>query len=96
MAIAIRDDPAVRVQAEDVDARIVVVARPALVAAQYDVVVIGTTMQRELFADTDPLGQQLRVKSFFCEVVGVIAAKGQGAMGLDQDDMVVLPLRTLQ
>jgi putative ABC transport system permease protein len=60
------------------------------------VCVIGATVQRELFAGTDPLGQQLRVKSFSCDVVGVLAAKGQAAMGMDQDDMVVLPLRTLQ
>ncbi len=57
---------------------------------------IGATVQRELFAGTDPLGQQLRAGSFSCEVVGVIAAKGQGATGLEQDDIVVLPLRTLQ
>ena len=60
------------------------------------VCVIGATVQRELFAGVDPLGRQLRVKSFSCEVVGVLAPKGQAAMGLDQDDMVVLPLRTLQ
>ena len=60
------------------------------------VCVIGATVRRELFAGTDPLGQQLRVKSFSCTVVGVLAAKGQAAMGMDQDDLVVLPLRTLQ
>ncbi|HMN76147.1 MAG TPA: ABC transporter permease [Burkholderiaceae bacterium] len=60
------------------------------------VCVIGATVQRELFADSDALGQHLRVKSFSCEVVGVLASKGQAAMGMDQDDMVVLPLRTLQ
>ena len=60
------------------------------------VCVIGATVQRELFAGLDPLGRQLRVKSFSCEVVGVLASKGQAAMGMDQDDLVVLPLRTLQ
>jgi putative ABC transport system permease protein len=41
------------------------------------------------------LGEQLRIKQFSCDVVGILAAKGQGGMG-DQDDTVVVPLRTLQ
>ncbi|MEY2893643.1 MAG: Macrolide export ATP-binding/permease protein MacB [Pseudomonadota bacterium] len=60
------------------------------------VCVIGQTIQREVFGSTPALGQALRVKQFSCEVVGVLAAKGQGAMGNDQDDMVLLPLKTMQ
>jgi putative ABC transport system permease protein len=41
------------------------------------------------------LGQALRIKQFSCTIVGILAAKGQSGMG-DQDDTVVLPLRTLQ
>jgi predicted lysophospholipase L1 biosynthesis ABC-type transport system permease subunit len=40
-------------------------------------------------------GQALRVKQFSCTVIGILAAKGQGGMG-DQDDAVVVPLTTLQ
>ena len=53
-------------------------------------------MQRELFGGKDAVGQQLRVKAFSCEVVGVLGTKGQGAFGNDQDDVVLLPLKTLQ
>ena len=60
------------------------------------VCVIGATVRRELFGSADPIGQPMRVKGFSCEVIGLLASKGQAAMGLDQDDMVVLPLRTLQ
>jgi len=60
------------------------------------VCVIGATLQRELFGGRDAVGEQLRVKQFSCNVVGVLAAKGQGAMGNDQDDTVVLPLATVQ
>jgi putative ABC transport system permease protein len=61
------------------------------------VCLVGATVRRELFgAAAMPLGEALRLKQFSCEVIGVLAAKGQGAMGLDQDDMVVLPLRTVQ
>jgi putative ABC transport system permease protein len=38
----------------------------------------------------------MRVKGFSCEVVGLLASKGQGGMGMDADDTVILPLRTLQ
>ena len=60
------------------------------------VCVIGATVRRELFGSVDAIGQPMRVKGFSCEVVGLLQSKGQAAMGMDQDDMVVLPLRTLQ
>ncbi len=62
------------------------------------VCIIGETVRRELYGGTvgqSGLGEQLRVKQFSCNVVGVLASKGQGGMG-DQDDMVLLPLHTLQ
>jgi putative ABC transport system permease protein len=62
------------------------------------VCIVGETVRRELWGGTvgeTGLGQQLRVKQFSCDVIGVLAAKGQGGMG-DQDDTVVLPLHTLQ
>jgi putative ABC transport system permease protein len=60
------------------------------------VCLIGQTVQRELFGSRDALGQMVRVKQFSCTVIGVLASKGQAAMGNDQDDVVVVPLRTLQ
>jgi putative ABC transport system permease protein len=62
------------------------------------VCVIGETVRREIFGGAEGitgLGNLLRVKQFSCEVIGILAAKGQGGMG-DQDDMVVVPLQTLQ
>jgi putative ABC transport system permease protein len=62
------------------------------------VCVIGETVRREIFGGIEGmtgLGNLLRVKQFSCEVIGILAAKGQGGMG-DQDDMVVVPLQTLQ
>ena len=60
------------------------------------VCVIGETVRKQLFGNQSPLGGELRVRNFACEVIGVLAAKGQSAMGTDQDDLVVMPLRTLQ
>src|SRR3990167_3597056 len=53
------------------------------------VCLIGETVRRELFGTADAVGGQLRVKAFSCEVVGVLASKGQGAFGNDQDDTVL-------
>ena len=62
------------------------------------VCIIGETVRREIYGGTTGqtgLGEQLRVRQFSCNVVGVLASKGQGGMG-DQDDMVLVPLHTLQ
>jgi len=39
---------------------------------------------------------EIRIKQFACEVIGLLAAKGQSSMGSDQDDTIVMPLRTVQ
>ncbi|HEU4842723.1 MAG TPA: ABC transporter permease [Burkholderiaceae bacterium] len=57
---------------------------------------VGATVARELLGQRDPLGERLRIKQFSCVIVALLAAKGQGAMGNDQDDLVLLPLHTLQ
>jgi putative ABC transport system permease protein len=60
------------------------------------VCIIGETVRREIYGGTRGLGEQLRIKQFSCEVIGVLASKGQAAMGNDQDDTVLVPLHTLQ
>ena len=60
------------------------------------VCVIGETVRRELFGALPALGEPLRVKKMSCTVIGVLASKGQGAFGNDQDDTVLMPIKTLQ
>ena len=60
------------------------------------VCLIGETVRRELFGDKPALGEPLRVKQITCEVVGVLGSKGQGSFGNDQDDLVFMPIKTLQ
>jgi putative ABC transport system permease protein len=63
------------------------------------VCIIGETVRREIYGGAPGdggLGEQLRIKKFSCQVIGVLASKGQAAMGIDQDDSVLLPLHTLQ
>jgi len=65
-------------------------------AAGKAVCIVGETVRKQLFPQGSPLGDGLRVKNFSCEIVGVLQAKGQGAMGQDQDDVVLMPVRTVQ
>jgi putative ABC transport system permease protein len=60
------------------------------------VCLIGETVRRELFGAQAALGAQLRVKQISCEIVGLLTSKGQGAFGNDQDDVVLVPIKTLQ
>ncbi|ATN34415.1 multidrug ABC transporter substrate-binding protein [Rhizobium sp. ACO-34A] len=60
------------------------------------VCVIGETIRRELFGSTPPLEKNIRVGAIACQVIGVLARKGQSGMGNDQDDVVVMPLKVFQ
>ena len=60
------------------------------------VCLVGDTIRRELFGGGNPVGERVRINKFTCEVIGVLAPKGQSAFGSDQDDTIVMPLRTAQ
>ncbi len=60
------------------------------------VCIIGETVRKQLFGSRSPLGEEIRIQNFVCQVVGLLHAKGQGAMGMDQDDLVLMPLNTVQ
>ncbi|MBF0256330.1 MAG: ABC transporter permease [Gammaproteobacteria bacterium] len=60
------------------------------------VCILGDTVRQELFGNHSPLGDAVRVKGFSCQIIGLLAAKGQGAMGMNQDDLVLMPLKTVQ
>ena len=58
--------------------------------------IIGQTVRRELFGAADPIGQQIRVGSISCPVIGLLEAKGETGMGGDQDDALFIPLKVFQ
>jgi putative ABC transport system permease protein len=60
------------------------------------VCLLGDTVRKKLFAAENPVQTQIRVGSFSCEVIGLLKAKGQAAMGQDQDDTIIMPLRIVQ
>lgn len=57
---------------------------------------IGNTVWKELFAEQPALGSKIRLQNLSCIVIGVLKAKGQSAVGRDQDDTIIMPLRTFQ
>ena len=61
-----------------------------------NVCIIGETVRTALFGATDPTGEKIRIKSISCEVIGLLVAKGAGSFGQDQDDIVIMPVRTVQ
>ena len=69
-------------------------ARDVLVAEK--VCLLGATVARTLFPDSDPVGQIIRLRNMPFRVTGVLEAKGQGQWGQDQDDFVVAPWTTVQ
>jgi putative ABC transport system permease protein len=58
--------------------------------------VVGETVRAKLFGGQNPVGSTIRIKNFSCEVIGLLKSKGQASMGRDQDDTVIMPLRTVQ
>jgi len=60
------------------------------------VCLLGRTVQKELFGDAPAIGQNLRLGKISFTVVGALVEKGQSGFGEDQDDIVIVPLHTLQ
>jgi putative ABC transport system permease protein len=60
------------------------------------VCILGETPRKELFGHQTPLGASIRLGATSCEVIGVLAAKGQSTMGQDQDDTILMPILAVQ
>ena len=59
------------------------------------IAVIGKTVATQLYGTANPVGQTIRISGQPYEIVGVLAAKGQGPFG-DNDDTLVIPVKTYQ
>jgi putative ABC transport system permease protein len=60
------------------------------------VCIAGETVIKKLFGGQDAMGEKIRLEKFSCEIIGVLQGKGQSTMGMDQDDMVMIPITTFQ
>ena len=60
------------------------------------VCLLGQTVTKELFANASPIGKSMRLGKISFKIIGTLKEKGQSSFGQDQDDIVIIPLRTLQ
>jgi len=63
-------------------------------AAALRVALVGPTVVTNLLGGRDPIGETIRLNTVPFEVVGVLEARGLDLNGADQDDVVIVPLRT--
>ena len=62
-----------------------------------NVCMLGLKVREAIFPPgTSPLGARMRLGNVSCEVIGMIAERGQGGNGADDDDAVYLPLKNVQ
>jgi putative ABC transport system permease protein len=61
-----------------------------------NVCVLGTTVEKILFLDEDPIGKTIRIGNLPFRVDGVLSSKGQSTVGQDQDDIIFAPYTTVQ
>ena len=61
-----------------------------------NVCVLGTTVEKILFADENPIGKTIRIGNLPFRVDGVLESKGQNVTGQDQDDVIFAPYTTVQ
>ena len=60
------------------------------------VAIIGNTIATELFGDMDPINKTMRIGNVPFKIIGLLKTKGQNGMGMDQDDLVFIPITTAQ
>jgi putative ABC transport system permease protein len=60
------------------------------------VCVLGETVRQKLFGAQNPVGETIRLGKVPCQVIGVLTSKGTNTFGQDQDDFLLMPLRTVQ
>ncbi len=67
---------------------------PQDVARSAKVAIIGQSTANQLFNDGDPIDQQVRIRNVPFTIIGVLESKGQSMGGVDQDDVVMVPITT--
>ncbi|MCD4727504.1 MAG: ABC transporter permease, partial [Pirellulales bacterium] len=64
------------------------------VATMAKVCVIGKTVRRELFGQSDPIGERLYINKVALTVKGILKTRGTSPMGMDFDSRMVIPITT--
>jgi putative ABC transport system permease protein len=62
-----------------------------------NVCILGQTVINKLIvSDESIIGKKIRLQSFSCQVIGVLKAKGANTFGMDQDDLILVPIKMFQ
>ncbi|MBV1689295.1 ABC transporter permease [Novosphingobium sp. G106] len=69
---------------------------PAEEAAGKAVCIIGSTVKTNLFRGGRAVGLRFRIGNVSCDVIGLLSTRGQAGFGGDQDDVVIMPIKTVQ
>ena len=69
---------------------------PAEESAGKAVCIIGSTVEKNLFRGGESVGKRFRIGAVSCDVIGTLSTRGQAGFGGDQDDVVIMPLKTVQ
>ena len=59
------------------------------------VAVIGKTVIKNMFGEDDPLGKTVRINAIPFKIIGVFEAKGLDSDGVDQDDILLIPINSM-
>ncbi len=65
-------------------------------SAKTKVIVVGSTVAKDLFAEGDPVGRTVRIGRYAYRIVGVLESKGEAPFGGDQDNLVILPIASMR
>ncbi len=69
---------------------------PVEESAGKSVCIVGATVQNNLFRGGRAVGRRIRIGNVSCDVIGTLSRRGQGGFGGDQDDVVIMPIKTVQ
>jgi putative ABC transport system permease protein len=58
------------------------------------VAVVGARINQTLFGEDNPIGRDIQIQGDSFKVIGVLSAKGILADGSDEDNLVLIPIRT--
>lgn len=70
--------------------------QPAEEQAGKAVCIIGNTVRQNLFRGGEAVGRRFRIGNVSCDVIGTLSTRGQAGFGGDQDDVVIMPIKTVQ
>jgi putative ABC transport system permease protein len=58
------------------------------------VCLVGKSVAKNVFVEASPVGKEIKIQGNVFRVIGVLSEKGRNSLGMDQDDVVLMPWTT--